>query len=73
MRGIASRSPSLACEITSIDVFGAAPDEALKSPNQNGSASGGIRALRRYYDALADRPVVREHIMVSYEELRASG
>jgi len=32
MRGIASRGPLLACEITSIDVFGAAPDEALQKP-----------------------------------------
>ena len=60
MRGIASRSPSLACEITSIDVFEAAPDEALQKPE----ASGGLRALRRYHDALADRPAVREHVMV---------
>ncbi len=27
-------------------------------------------ALRRYYDALATRPAYREHVMVSYEELR---
>lgn len=27
-------------------------------------------ALRRYYDSLATRPVYREHVMVSYEELR---
>lgn len=27
-------------------------------------------ALRRYYDALATRPAFREHVMVSYEELR---
>lgn len=26
--------------------------------------------LRRYYDALATRPAFREHVMVSYEELR---
>jgi len=32
-----------------------------------------FRALRRYYDALADRPAFREHVMVSYEELRVSG
>jgi glutathione S-transferase len=29
--------------------------------------------LRRYYDALATRPAFREHVMVSYEELRAPG
>lgn len=28
-------------------------------------------ALRRYYDALTDRPAFREHVMVSYEALRA--
>jgi glutathione S-transferase len=27
-------------------------------------------ALRRYYDALTTRPAFREHVMVSYEELR---
>ncbi len=27
-------------------------------------------ALRRYYDALTARPAFREHVMVSYEELR---
>ncbi len=27
-------------------------------------------ALRRYYDALATRPAFREHVMVSFEELR---
>jgi glutathione S-transferase len=27
-------------------------------------------ALRRYYDALATRPAFREHVMLSYEELR---
>ncbi len=27
-------------------------------------------AVRRYYDALTDRPAFREHVMVSYEELR---
>ena len=30
-------------------------------------------ALRRYYEALATRPAFREHVMVSYEELRVSG
>jgi len=30
-------------------------------------------ALRRYYDALTARPAFREHVMVSYEELRISG
>jgi glutathione S-transferase len=29
--------------------------------------------LRRYYDALTARPAFREHVMVSYEELRAPG
>lgn len=29
--------------------------------------------LRRYYDALATRPAFREHVMVSYEELRVPG
>lgn len=29
-----------------------------------------LRALRRYYDALTERPAYREHVMVSYEELR---
>jgi len=29
-------------------------------------------ALRRYYDALTARPTFREHVMVSYEELRVS-
>lgn len=28
-------------------------------------------ALRRYYDRLAARPAYREHVMVSYEDLRA--
>jgi glutathione S-transferase len=28
------------------------------------------RALRRYYDRLTERPAFREHVMVSYEELR---
>ena len=27
-------------------------------------------ALRRYYDRLAERPAFREHVMISYEELR---
>ena len=30
-------------------------------------------ALRRYYDALTARPAFREHVMVSYEELRVTG
>lgn len=30
-------------------------------------------ALRRYYDGLALRPAFREHVMVSYEELRVTG
>ena len=30
-------------------------------------------ALLRYYDTLTARPAFREHVMVSYEELRASG
>lgn len=30
-------------------------------------------ALRRYAEALATRPAFREHVMVSYEELRVSG
>jgi glutathione S-transferase len=30
------------------------------------------RALRRYYDRLAERPAFQEHVMVSYEELRVS-
>ena len=30
----------------------------------------GHRALRRYYDRLTERPAFREHVMVSYEELR---
>jgi glutathione S-transferase len=29
-------------------------------------------ALRRYYDGLTERSAYREHVMVSYEELRAS-
>jgi glutathione S-transferase len=29
-----------------------------------------LPALRRYYDALTDRPAFREHVMVSYAELR---
>lgn len=29
-------------------------------------------ALRRYYDSLTARPAFREHVMVSYEELRVS-
>lgn len=29
-------------------------------------------ALRRYYDGLVTRPAYREHVMVSYEELRVS-
>lgn len=31
-----------------------------------------LPALRRYYDALTARPAFREHVMVSYEELRVS-
>ncbi|AWN52519.1 glutathione S-transferase N-terminal domain-containing protein [Methylobacterium sp. 17Sr1-1] len=30
-------------------------------------------ALRRYYDGLLERPAFREHIVVSYEELRPDG
>jgi glutathione S-transferase len=30
------------------------------------------RAVRRYYDALTARPAFREHVMVSYEELRVA-
>jgi glutathione S-transferase len=30
-------------------------------------------SLRRYYDVLTTRPAFREHVMVSYEELRVSG
>lgn len=29
-------------------------------------------ALRRYYDALTERPAFREHVMVPYEELRVT-
>lgn len=29
-------------------------------------------AVRRYYDALTTRPAFREHVMLSYEDLRAS-
>lgn len=29
--------------------------------------------LRHYYDALTTRPAFREHVMVSYEELRVLG
>ena len=29
--------------------------------------------LRRYYDALTTQPAFREHVMVSYEELRVLG
>jgi glutathione S-transferase len=29
-------------------------------------------ALRRYYDTLTERPAFREHVMVSYEELRVA-
>ena len=29
--------------------------------------------LKRYYDALMKRPAFREHVMVSYEELRVLG
>jgi glutathione S-transferase len=29
-------------------------------------------ALRRYYERLAARPAFRQHVMVSYEELRGS-
>lgn len=35
-------------------------------------ARADLPALRRYYDALAQRPAFREHVMVSYEELRVS-
>ena len=31
-----------------------------------------LPALRRYHDALTTRPAFREHVMVSYEELRVS-
>lgn len=31
-----------------------------------------LPALRRYYEALTTRPAFREHVMVSYEELRVS-
>ncbi len=30
-------------------------------------------ALQRYYDALTKRPAYREHVMLSYEELRVTG
>lgn len=30
-------------------------------------------ALRRYYEGLSQRPAFREHVMVSYEELRVTG
>ncbi len=30
-----------------------------------------LPALRRYYDRLVERPAYREHVMVSYDELRA--
>ena len=33
-------------------------------------ARGEFPALRRYYDRLTGRPAFREHVMVSYEELR---
>lgn len=33
-------------------------------------ARTGRPQLRRYYDALSTRPAFREHVMVSYEELR---
>jgi len=29
-------------------------------------------ALRRYYDALTERPTFREHVMIPYEELRVT-
>ncbi|MEQ8651232.1 MAG: glutathione S-transferase family protein [Kiloniellales bacterium] len=31
-----------------------------------------LPAVRRYYDALSERPAYREHVMVDYEELRAT-
>jgi glutathione S-transferase len=34
-------------------------------------ARPGLPALRRYYEGLTDRAAFREHVMVSYEELRA--
>ena len=37
-------------------------DIAIERPEQS--------ALRRYYDRLTTRPAFREHVMVSYEELR---
>ena len=37
-----------------------------------GIARPPLPALRRYYEALATRPAFREHVMVSYEELRVS-
>ena len=64
MRGIASRSPSLACEITSIDVFEAAPDEALQKPGLEWLGLRWPSSLAPLLDALADRPAVREHVMV---------
>ena len=73
MRGLASRGPSLACEITSIDVFGAAPDEALQKPELEWLGLRWLRASGRYYDAPADRPAIREQVMVSHGELRVSG
>ncbi len=30
-----------------------------------------LPAIRRYYDALTERPAYQEHVMVSYEDLRA--
>ena len=30
-------------------------------------------ALRRYYDVLSARPAFREHVMISYDELRVLG
>ncbi len=34
-------------------------------------ARADFPALRRYYDRLTERPAYREHVMVSYDELRA--
>lgn len=31
-----------------------------------------LPALKAYYDRLTDRPAFRDHVMISYDELRAT-
>lgn len=64
-----------------IDAFGRVLDIAEAQPARHAFRAGPAFTLadiqlghlpRRYYDALSTRPAFREHVMVSYEELRVN-